>query len=255
MGDSSFHDLWILNCTVPGQESWVNVAYTGTPPEPRSYHQMVASDNCLYVFGGCGADGRLADLHRFNISDSSWTTLSSASQSPSSLAGRGGASVLVLGRRKIAIIAGFVGHETNDGQVMDVQSCTWENDHATTFPDMRPRSVCSFASGLRLKRDDGDTSTDKDFAVIFGGEIDPSEKGHAGAGSFENDIWIMDGTSHALVQRIVPPTKDNGDWPIQRGWASAASIDDSAELYLFGGLSGDDDNPLRLDDLWLCTFR
>jgi hypothetical protein len=241
-------------------ETWNEIQYTnGAPPEPRSYHQMVAApDNCLYVFGGCGADGRLSDFHRFNILDSSWFTLSSATYLPSCLAGRGGANLLLLGQRKVLIIAGFVGNESADGRVFDIQSCTWDTHHAITFPDMQPRSVCSFASGLRVKRSDSNESIDSDFAVIFGGEIDPSEKGHAGAGSFENDIWIVDGTSHTLVQRMTPQSlmQGNGsDWPIQRGWASAASIDGSAQLCLFGGLSGDDENPVRLDDLWICTFK
>jgi len=102
-----------------------------------------------------------------------------------------------------------------------------------------------------------------DVAVIFGGEIDPSEKGHAGAGSFENDVWILDGTSSSvsLVQRITSANNYeegnediHSEWPTHRGWASAASIHGSSSFYLFGGLSGDDENPTRLDDLWICTF-
>lgn len=35
-------------------------------PAPRSYHRMVADGKVLYVFGGCSAAGRQADLHAFD---------------------------------------------------------------------------------------------------------------------------------------------------------------------------------------------
>ena len=37
--------------------------------------------------------------------------------------------------------------------------------------------------------------------------------------------------------------------PIPRGWTSAAVA--GGELVVFGGLAGDDENPLRLDDTWI----
>ena len=258
MGESSFNDLWVLDCSTPGNEYWQQIQCQGTPPEPRSYHQMVAANDSLFVFGGCGADGRLADLHRFNTADATWTTLSSSTYKPSCLAGRGGANLVLLGNSKIAIIAGFVGEESRDGQIFDIHSNQWDTSHAITFQDMRARSVCSFASGIVVTRvdSDRDTTVNIPICVIFGGEVDPSDKGHAGAGSFEHDLWIVDVSSGCLIQNITPTTQvGNHEWPTNRGWASAASIQGEADFYLFGGLSGDDTNPIRLDDLWRCTFK
>jgi hypothetical protein len=246
MGESSLDDLWVLDCTIPGKEAWMRVACKGTAPEPRSYHQMVATADCLFVFGGCGANGRLADLHRFNIAKATWTTLSSPTVEPSCLAGRGGAALLLLDGNKLAAVTGFVGHETHDGQVFDINSCTWESNQVITFHEMQPRSVSSFVSGLYLEHAG-------QFAVIFGGEVESSKMGHAGAGAFQNDLLILHGSSGSIIQSIFP--QESVPWPMERGWASATAVQGSAEFYLFGGLSGDDQNPVRLDDLWHCIFK
>jgi hypothetical protein len=95
-------------------------------------------------------------------------------------------------------------------------------------------------------------------SVIFGGEVDPSAKGHEGAGGFENDIVLLDektakylSTTAALAEGEV--------WPETRGWSDGASVDDVAgiagKLYIYGGLSGDDAKPIRLSDLWCLNIQ
>jgi hypothetical protein len=42
-------------------------------------------------------------------------------------------------------------------------------------------------------------------------------------------------------------------WPCERGWAASDSFEDTnrvGHFYMFGGLTGNDDNPTRLNDLW-----
>ena len=43
-------------------------------------------------------------------------------------------------------------------------------------------------------------------------------------------------------------------WPIERGWSDATYYEDNITkigyMYMFGGLSGTDSNPQRLNDLW-----
>ena len=73
----------------------------------------------------------------------------------------------------------------------------------------------------------------------------PSDRGHEGAGGFENDIVVLDETTGAFVQQI---KASGGDWPRQRGWSDAAVH--TSQMFVFGGLSGDDTTPQRLDDLW-----
>jgi N-acetylneuraminic acid mutarotase len=47
-------------------------------PTARSFHQIVADDNNLYVFGGSGLEGMCDnDMHNFNITTEKWTTFKS----------------------------------------------------------------------------------------------------------------------------------------------------------------------------------
>lgn len=74
---------------------------------------MVAVGTDLFVFGGCGdASGRLADLHKFDTKTRTWTALGTSNV----LRGRGGANMITLKDGALAVVAGFVGEETNDGQ-------------------------------------------------------------------------------------------------------------------------------------------
>ena len=43
-------------------------------------------------------------------------------------------------------------------------------------------------------------------------------------------------------------------WRLPRGWAAAAALSPT-EGVLFGGLSGNDDAPVRLDDAWLLSVE
>jgi len=157
------------------------------------------------------------------------------------LRGRGGPSLFPISKgQKLAVVAGFAGEETKDGHVFDLSTNTW-NEQLLQLDNMRPRSVCVSGSFPSLG-----------VSVIVGGEVDPSDKGHEGAGGFENDVVILDGKT-VNYQGNLTMTDDNKNWPGQRGWADADVVDQGnghGFLYLFGGLSGDDENPTRMDDLW-----
>ena len=49
-------------------------------------------------------------------------------------------------------------------------------------------------------------------------------------------------------------TPANCEWPLQRGWSAGCSTPEKSRLAVFGGLSGDDDNPQRLNDLWVLSI-
>lgn len=241
MDEKAMNDLWKLDASGnAGSETWSLVEpseTSGAPPEPRSFHRMVCVNDSLYVFGGCGANGRLADLHRFDLTTNAWHNLGA-----SSLRGRGGANLLTLGESKmLAVVAGFAGEETADGQSFNIATNKWNDVMLTdSLKGMRPRSVCVSGSFPSLG-----------CAIIFGGEVDPSDRGHEGAGGFENDVVVLDGDSGAYIETIKASTTE--PWPQNRGWSDGASIttdEGTGHLYLFGGLSGDDANPRRLGDLW-----
>jgi hypothetical protein len=221
MEEKPMNDLWKFDVK---SESWTKVETLGTPPSPRSFHRMVSCSGSLYIFGGCGAEGRMADLYKLELATLTWQNFGTSPL----LKGRGGANLIVL-EDKLTVVGGFAGEETSDGHAYSVTESKWY-DSALNLQGLRPRSVCVSASlGA--------------FAVIFGGEVDPSERGHEGAGGFENDVVLLDGNTGTYLEtlRLSP-------CPQTRGWSDGAASGNS--LYIFGGLSGDDASPLRLNDLW-----
>jgi len=239
MEEAAKNDLWKLDCSgPPGTETWSEVIPVGDHiPEARSFHQMVCLGDSLYVFGGCGAHhGRLNDLHRFDLATKTWHDLGASQH----LRGRGGAALLTLqGGQKLGVVAGFAGEETNDGHAFDVETETWaETSLNESLSGLRPRSVCV-----------GGSFPGAGVALLFGGEVDPSAKGHEGAGGFENDLVVLEESTGRHLETI--PQKQ-GEVPEPRGWTDGAVVPNESGgfFYVFGGLSGDDVTPKRLDDLW-----
>ena len=251
MDEKALNDMWVLDASgKPGTEEWSEVEYatadasssSSPPPEARSFHKMVAVGTDLFVFGGCGASGRLADLHKFDTKTRTWTALGTSTV----LRGRGGANLVVLKDGALAVVAGFAGEETNDGHVITAEG-KWAEEGMEGLSSMRPRSVCVSAS-----------FPNKGCAVIFGGEVDPSDRGHEGAGSFQNDIVVLNFKSGAHKETIQKYSGET-EWPEERGWSdgdvgNVGSSSAGSSLYVFGGLSGGDKDPRRLDDLWECTI-
>ena len=249
MDEKPLQDMWVLDASgKPGTEEWSEVAYdsslsSSSPPEARSFHKMVAVGTDLYVFGGCGASGRLADLHKFDTTTRTWTALGTSNV----LRGRGGANLITLKNGALAVVAGFAGEETNDGHMIASDGKWAEAGMEEGLSSMRPRSVCVSASFPH-----------KDCAIIFGGEVDPSDRGHEGAGGFQNDVVILDFQSGAHKETIQKYSSES-EWPEERGWSDGdvGQVDSSLDgesLFVFGGLSGDDKDPRRLDDLWECRI-
>ena len=70
MEESPLNDLHNFDTVT---ESWTEVrSLSGKSPSPRSFHRMVAVGKSLFVFGGCGNEGRLSDLHEFNTTTLTW---------------------------------------------------------------------------------------------------------------------------------------------------------------------------------------
>jgi N-acetylneuraminic acid mutarotase len=231
MGEKPMNDLWKLD-TESLEWTMVEPSVSSPPPSPRSFHRMVAVEpSSIYVFGGCSADGRLADLFQFDLTTSTWHELGASPL----LRGRGGANLLVLqNKEQMAVIAGFAGEETNDGHRFDLSTKTWQDELMSAPEGLRPRSVCVAGSFSAINK-----------AVLFGGEVDPSERGHEGAGGFENDVVLLDGTTGEYLQTV---RASSGASPEARGWSDGDVFGNS--LYIFGGLAGDDNSPKRLNDLW-----
>lgn len=229
MDEAPLNDMYCFD-TVERAWSAVSVA-AGTAPSARSFHRMVAVGTKLYVFGGCAAKGRLNDLHCFETKTKTWMQLPSSKE----ITGRGGPNFLASADgKRLFVIAGFCGKETSDVHVFDIEKSEWKKLSEGTFP---ARSVCASCTI---------PVTSSGLFVLFGGEIDPSSKGHEGAGDFAGDVLVFDGASGKRLEKV----KVEGDRPKPRGWGSACAVGKNKFL-IYGGLSGNDASPLRLGDTWI----
>ena len=92
------------------------------------------------------------------------------------------------------------------------------------------------------------------FITVFGGEIDPRYKGNEYRGGFSNELVLIN--EETLEMTKIDPFKDVMGLQLKRGWSSGTSLsnDRKNQLVVFGGLTGTDANPKRLNDLWIGTI-
>eukprot|EP00898_Chlorokybus_atmophyticus_P007727 jgi/Chlat1/7956/Chrsp69S09183 len=121
---------------------WSQPSTSGTPPEARSYHCMTTIDNRVYVFGGCGNSGRLADIHCLDTDTMMWTRLSPKGDSPAPI-GRGGSTLVGFRKQSgghdddnnsgdlLYVLYGFCGKQLGDTWVFDTSTRQWEELHCT----------------------------------------------------------------------------------------------------------------------------
>lgn len=142
---------------------------------------MTSAGGKLYVFGGCGTfghSGRMNDLHMFDPETSIWTQLPSSDD----IKGRGGAVFQPSPNEdSLFVIAGFTGEETSDVHKFDLKTSKWEKLDSFPEESIPKRSVSTAA-----------TIKSMDMIIVFGGEMEPSARGHEGAGNFGNDVIFLD---------------------------------------------------------------
>lgn len=231
MGEGNLDDTWLFDA---GAATWTQLLdLKGEPPAPRSFHCATAAGDSVFIFAGCGAAGRLADLHELDLATQRWTAM----PPPPDLAGRGGATFEASSDgRSLWVCAGFAGEETNDLLRFDLATRQWERVPSGW---LQPRSV---SASFSLAHPSGPA------LFLFGGEVAPSDKGHEGAGGFASDLIAIDGISGARIHLAF----EGGPKPEARGWAAAAALSPT-EAVLFGGLSGSDESPVRMKDVWLLS--
>ena len=197
-------DLWVFD---PVTAVWKEVETKGSPPSPRSFHAMAALGTRLYIFGGCPSGGRAADLFVFDTETAVWSELAVAT----GVEGRGGASLVAEpGTNSLLLLGGFAGREMGDLHRYSVAGNSWTRLEEELVP---ARSV-SCAASLA-----GTT-------VLYGGELEPSARGHAGAGSFTAATLLQAGRAGGAAASAGPPA---------RGWAAATVWRDTT-MVVVGGL-------------------
>lgn len=211
---------------------WALISRGDAGPPHRSYHSITADDRNVYVFGGCGVAGRLNDLWAFDVVEKKWVQFPSPGEN---CRGRGGPG-LAVAQGKIWVVYGFAGEETDDVHSYDLAKKSWAQVE-TTGEKPTARSVfSSVAIGKHI--------------LVYGGEIDPSDQGHMGAGQFSGEFFVLD--TETLAWRRVEDKADSGSHPGPRGWCAFAGgqRDGKEGLLVYGGNSPSND---RLDDLFYFT--
>ena len=152
----------------------------------------------------------------------------------------GGAS-LVAYKDKLFVIGGFCGHELRDVHIFDLSKQTWQE--VTGGKPMPARSV--FACALLPRSSNSTSDTSHDWIVVFGGEVDPSDLGHAGAGDYVDEVFGLNPERTVLGwQRF----DVQGAAPSPRAWLASTSL--SSSMVLHGGSAPDNS---RLTDMFFLT--
>lgn len=207
IGEGPRNDLY---CFDTSTMTWTGpiIGNTDIVPPPRSFHKMVSLDDVLYVFGGCGAEGRLNDLYSFDTTSLTWAQLSSSPD----ISGRGGPGFVALpALQSLAVSTGYSGQENNDIHIYHIPTNKWTQLAAPCSDLFRARSVCPVAAfGGHVM-------------VFFGDEVSTSDRGHEGAGDFASDVVCIDfaGESVSVVQS---DAIDTATAPLARGWTEMATI-------------------------------
>ncbi|KAG9448557.1 hypothetical protein H6P81_008522 [Aristolochia fimbriata] len=209
--------------------TWTLLSSGVAGPPHRSYHSMTSDGRRrAYVFGGCGVSGRLNDLWAYDAVDGEWTRYPDAGDA---CRGRGGPGLAVVDG-KIWVVYGFAGEETDDVHCFDPSTGKW-TEVETTGEKPSPRSVFSTAAIGK-------------YVFVYGGEIDPSDQGHLGAGKFSGEVYALDTETGEWKKW---GEAESGDHPGPRGWCafSPARMEGEEGLLVYGGNSASND---RLDDIY-----
>jgi hypothetical protein len=184
-------------------------------PEKRSYHSMVSNaTDRLFVFGGCGDDNRYNNLWQFDCTSQHWQQLSTIDCQP--FEARGGCALVYL-NDTLWIFGGFCGRELDDIASFDLVTQTWTY---FTYATVSPRSVLAYGC--------------LDGKLIgHGGEQNPSELGHAGAGEFADDVVVIQPTNETIDRIETKRLEFDRSIGGGRGWHAGATI--KRTFYVFGG--------------------
>lgn len=193
---------------------------------------MTADERFVYVFGGCGVGGRLNDVAAFDTVEMEWVELPKAGEK---CLGRGGPG-LVYAAQKLWVVYGFAGKEMDDVHCFDPTRKEW-SEVETTGEKPSARSVfCTAVIGK--------------YVFVYGGEIDPSDQGHLGAGMFSGEVYALD--VETLEWSKCKDVVEGGEHPGPRGWCAfaAGKMGGAEGLLVYGGNSPSND---RLDDMFFFT--
>lgn len=211
---------------------WTLLSSGDTGPAHRSYHSTASDDQHVYIFGGCGVAGRLNDLWSYDVGEQKWVKYATPGDN---CKGRGGTGLAVaLG--KIWVVYGFAGMEMDDVHCFDPAHEKWTQVETSGEKPMARSVFSTFGIGK--------------YIFICGGEVDPSDLGHLGAGKFTSETFVLD--TETLIWKRLDDGAGSEDHPGPRGWCAFAEgcLNGNQGLLVYGGNSPTND---RLDDIFFFT--
>ncbi|KAK3945972.1 nitrile-specifier protein 2 [Diplogelasinospora grovesii] len=273
-----------------------HVAETATDLDSEGYGTLV-------IHGGCLAEGRAADVWAFDVHSRVWQKLPDAPGKP-----RGGTS-LAISRSRLYRFGGFNGEGEEGGQLDYLELAVDSFDDASSKGEVTISARGGWQSLMQGKENVGYKEPDlaeaplthpdeeqqpwpgyrsvagmeavtvgggREYLVLFLGERDPSEAGHAAAGKFWDDVWAFQvpaqsNTAASLTDTVLSAVgrkSGEGKWtkvemgprddeddasaegPGRRGWIASAPMGELEEngIVVWGGLNGDNQ---RLGDGWI----
>lgn len=122
------NDLWVLDLSVPGSETWTEWVASGSP-SARSQNVMVLDRTSpiprILIHGGYGAAGRLGDVWQLTLSPLTWSQLvPAAGPAPQARYGHGG-SYDVAGNRLILFHGETASGRMSDVWALDLTTLSW----------------------------------------------------------------------------------------------------------------------------------
>ncbi|KAI8006831.1 Nitrile-specifier protein 5 [Camellia lanceoleosa] len=197
------------------QGKWVKLEQKGSGPGARSSHAITIVGQKAYVFGGEFTPRVPVDnhMHVLDLNDLTWSVAEVTGDAPPP---RVGVTMASIGET----IYVFVGPSGDK----------W-----------RKTNTHSVFSAVGIGK----------YIFISGGEVDPSDLGHLGAGQFSGDLYALD--TETLVWQKWDDSSNSGDnHPGPRGWCAYApgKRDEQPGLLVYGGNSPSND---RLGDIFFFT--
>lgn len=192
--------------TITMRHQWrQHTVVKGILPGPRSGAASVVVGKKLYVFGGYGGSGRLADFFEYDFETKAFNEVHTAGNSPGVRENNG----VVLYKNRLYVFGGYNGNDwLNDFHEFDLQKRVWkkvEPDGECPSPRFGYVAVC-FA----------------DSFIIFGG--------------YDGTTWLNDMHEHNFLTKKWAPIHPSGTIPSVRSCPSWTTHHSSC--FIFGGYDG-----------------
>jgi len=215
----NFDDVWALDLTTAGAESWTMVQPAGDPPPARRWHTAIYDgwNARMLVFGGGGSGGLMNDVWALSLTPGAeaWSEVPVSGSVPDA---RWQHTAINTGTAdelgRMIIFGGQTSGGTlmNDAWELDLETHHWsEMAVGPTKPSAR--------RGHTAVRD----AQHFDRMLVFGGQ---------GADGFTNDLWRLSAVPGEYAWQQLDP---NGGPPGPRAWHAAGMRATNAHMYVIGG--------------------